>query len=54
MPEVHVKFFDHAIEVDDDEVESLRRQGLLVEDKPAPEPPARVVIRPASRRSTDR
>ena len=49
MPEVHVKFFDHAIEVDDDEVKSLRRQGLLVEDKPAPEPPARVVIPPPAK-----
>ena len=42
MPEVRVTMFQHPITVDDDEVDTLRAQGLLVEDKPelAPEPPA--------------
>lgn len=43
MPEVRVTMFQHPITVDDDEVEVLRHQGLLVEDKPAAaDPPAQV------------
>jgi hypothetical protein len=36
MVQVNPVFFDHAIEVDEDEAESLRLQGLLREDKPDP------------------
>ena len=52
MPEVHVTFFQHPITVDDDEIQTLRSQGLLVEDEPAePAPPARVAVPPQSKES---
>jgi hypothetical protein len=42
MPEVHLKFFEHPVERTEEEIEELRRGGLLREDPPAPpqDPPA--------------
>lgn len=43
MPKVRVSLFEEPIEVDDDEVEVLRAQGLLKEEaaaEPTPRPAA--------------
>lgn len=47
MPTVQPKFFDHPIEVDDDEAEALRRGGMLREPAPEPAPAATKPERPA-------
>jgi hypothetical protein len=35
---VRVSMFAEPIEVDEDEVDNLRHQGLLIEDQPEPDP----------------
>ena len=39
MPKVRVRMLPHEIDVPDDEVEVLRRGGLLVEEPPARQQP---------------
>ena len=46
MPQVKVTMFTDPIDVDDEEVEILRRQGLLVEDDPAPQAEAAPAFTP--------
>jgi hypothetical protein len=54
MPKVRVTMFEDPIEVDDDEVEVLRSQGLLHEEAATAEPALRsAASKPAPKKDGD-